>query len=124
MVFDHTPLTPSPITLTIVFLLIILKIPSVQHLKGFAPLLVQQDATAMMLWNINICFDIKILVQNRWLQKSNDTTSSLKNLHTKYVQKTLKIMQKRVNIPKISQKMQKPFKNQMKNSKTSTPVKS
>ena len=49
------------------------------------------------------------------LQNSTGKTSTLKNLHTKYVRKMLKIMQKFAKMPKIEQKVKNFEKSREKN---------
>ena len=50
-------------------------------------------------------------------KNSIDKTLSMKNQHTKYVQKMLKIVQKLAKMTKIAQKRQKPLKYCLKNQK-------
>ena len=55
------------------------------------------------------------------LQNSTGKTSSPENEHTKYVEKMLKIVQKKM--PKIAQKRQTPFKNPVNKTKIITALK-
>ena len=57
----------------------------------------------------------QLLRDGKSLQNSTHKTSSLKNLHTKYVQKMLKTVKKCAKIPKNITRKAKTFRNCMKN---------
>ena len=63
-----------------------------------------------------------LLRDGKSLQNSTDSTSSLKNQHTKYMQKTLKKIQKQAKMTKIALKGQKKL-NCVQKPKITTAVK-